>query len=83
LPALLDWAVGRFRPHWGSNVWRTSTGTLLGLALGRTLYIHFQRPFPMILLLQLGLVTALAVPVIVLAARRRGKGIDPKRPLDR
>ncbi|MBS1153530.1 MAG: hypothetical protein H6Q89_5228 [Myxococcaceae bacterium] len=69
-PALLDWAYGRFRPHAFSNPWRTLTGVLLGLALGRTLFIHLQRPLPLPLLLQLGLVTGVATPVILTTYRR-------------
>ncbi|MBX5481994.1 MAG: DUF2085 domain-containing protein [Myxococcaceae bacterium] len=74
LPALLDWAYGRFRPLAGSNAWRTGTGVLLGLALGRTLYVHFRSPLPLWLLVQAALVTAVAVPVIVLRLRRQGRG---------
>ena len=70
LPALLDWAHGRFRPHSFGNLWRTFTGVLLGLALGRTLFIHLQRPLPLPLLLQLGLVTGVATPVILTTYRR-------------
>jgi hypothetical protein len=70
LPALLDWAWGRFRPHAFSNTWRTLTGVLLGLALGRTLFIHLQRPLPLPLLLQMGLVTGVATPVILTTYRR-------------
>lgn len=69
-PALLDWAYGRFRPHAFSNGWRTFTGVLLGLALGRTLFIHLQRPLPLPLLLQMGLVTGVATPVILATYRR-------------
>ncbi len=70
LPALFDWAYGRFRPHAFSNLWRTFTGVLLGLSLGRSLFIHVQRPFPVVLLIQLGLVTAVATPVILATYRR-------------
>jgi uncharacterized membrane protein len=70
VPALADWVVGRFRKEWGNNLIRTGTGLLLGLALGRSLFIHLQHPFPLPLLLQGALVTAVAVPVI-LATRRR------------
>lgn len=73
LPALLDWAYGRFRPHAGSNGLRTLTGVLLGLALARTLYIHIQRPLPVWLLVQAGVVTVIALPVI-LATYKRGHG---------
>lgn len=72
-PATLDWAFGRFRPHALSNPWRTATGIALGLALGRSLFIHLQRPFPVVLLAQLALVTAVALPVI-LATYRRSRG---------
>lgn len=74
LPALYDWAYGRFRPQSGSNTWRTITGIALGLALARTLYIHIQRPLPVWLLVQVGVVTVVSVPVILATynrARRR------------
>lgn len=70
LPALFDWAYGRFRPHAGSNAIRSVTGVLLGLALARTLYIHLRSPLPLLLLVQAALVTAVALPVIVLTWRR-------------
>lgn len=67
LPALADWAYGRFRPHAGSNALRSATGVLLGLGLGRTLYVHLVRPWPAWLLWQAVLVTAVALPVILLS----------------
>ncbi|MFB1481535.1 DUF2085 domain-containing protein [Corallococcus sp. RDP092CA] len=70
LPALVDWAVGRFRPASGSNPVRTLTGVLLGVALGRSLYVHVQRPLPAVLLAQALLVTGVAVPVILATYRR-------------
>ncbi|RYZ35051.1 MAG: DUF2085 domain-containing protein [Myxococcaceae bacterium] len=70
LPALVDWAVGRFRPASGNNAVRTLTGVLLGLGLGRSLYIHVQRPLPAVLLAQALLVTGVAVPVILATYRR-------------
>jgi uncharacterized membrane protein len=73
-PATMDWAVGRFFPRAFSNPWRTLTGVLLGLALGRSLFIHVQRPFPPVLLAQSALVTAVAVPVILATYRRRRGG---------
>ncbi|MBK7858354.1 MAG: DUF2085 domain-containing protein [Archangiaceae bacterium] len=73
-PALADWAWGRFRPEGGSNGWRTLTGIALGVALGRTLFVHVQRPLPPALLAQLGLVTAVAGPVILATYRRRRGG---------
>jgi uncharacterized membrane protein len=63
LPAMIDWMLGQFWPHAFSNAWRTFTGGLLGLALGRMLYIHMREPFPMGLCWQLlaGLVAVLLV----------------------
>lgn len=66
VPALLDWAVGRFRPASGSNAVRSLTGVLLGVALGRSLFVHVQRPLPPMLLAQAALVTAVALPVILM-----------------
>ncbi|MCP3098579.1 DUF2085 domain-containing protein [Myxococcus sp. K15C18031901] len=74
LPALVDWAVGRFRPVSGSNAVRTATGVLLGLALGRSLHVHLQRPLPVVLLAQAGLVTAVALPVILATYQRPRPG---------
>lgn len=71
VPAVADWAYGRFRPERGSNLVRTLTGVALGLALGRTLFVHVQRPFPPALLAQAALVTAVAGPVILATYRRR------------
>ena len=69
-PALLDWCAGRLRPEGGHNAVRLLTGVLLGVALGRSLHVHLQRPLPPVLLAQGALVTALAGPVIVLALWR-------------
>ncbi|RKH34166.1 DUF2085 domain-containing protein [Corallococcus sicarius] len=70
LPALVDWAVGRFRPASGHNAVRMLTGVLLGAGLGRSLYVHVQRPLPVVLLAQALLVTGVAVPVILATYRR-------------
>jgi uncharacterized membrane protein len=71
LPATADWAWGRFEPHRFSNLWRTGTGILLGLGLGRSLFIHLQRPLPVALLAQGLVVTAIALPVILTAYRQK------------
>jgi len=65
LPAVVDWMWGQFRPHAFSNVWRSFTGGLLGVALGRTLYIHMREPFPVGLLWQL-LASLVAVVLVLL-----------------
>jgi uncharacterized membrane protein len=72
LPALLDWAYGRFRTHAFGNLWRLSTGVLLGVALSRSLYVHLQRPLPAPLLVQGALVTAVVLAVILAICARRG-----------
>jgi len=69
LPALVDWAVGRFRPASGSNAVRTLTGVLLGVALGRSLSVHVQKPLPPVLLWQGALVLLVALPVLALTWR--------------
>jgi uncharacterized membrane protein len=74
LPGLVDWAIGRFWPSTGSNPVRTITGIMLGLAFGRSLFIHLQRPLPAVLLAQLALVTAVALPVILATYRRSRPG---------
>lgn len=74
LPALVDWALGRFRPSGGSNAVRTLTGVLLGAALGRSLQVHFEQPLPAVLLAQAALVTAVAIPVILATYRRPRPG---------
>lgn len=68
LPALVDWAVGRFRPARGSNAVRTLTGVLLGVALGRSLFIHLQRPLPAVLVWQAALVAVVALPVLLVTS---------------
>jgi uncharacterized membrane protein len=74
LPALADWAVGRFRPASGSNAVRTLTGVLLGVALGRSLFVHVQRPLPRVLLWQAALVMVVALPVLAASWRRDKAG---------
>lgn len=69
LPALVDWAVGRFRPASGSNAVRTLTGVLLGVALGRSLFVHLQKPLPPMLVWQAALVLLVALPVLLVSSR--------------
>ena len=44
LPALFDWALGRFAPQSGSNPRRIVSGVLLAAALARSLWLHFMAP---------------------------------------
>ena len=69
LPALVDWAVGRFRPAAGSNAVRTLTGVLLGVALGRSLFVHVQKPLPAVLVWQAAVVAVVALPVLLASSR--------------
>ncbi len=71
LPAVLDWARGQFRPHSGSNRTRLLTGLLLGLAIGRAVFLHMLEPFglPMV-----GLLCEAAAAVLVIIALRLRKG---------
>lgn len=70
LPATIDWALGRFRPGRFSNVWRTFTGVLLGIALGRSLFVHFLTPWPGVLLAQAAVVLLVAFPVFFATYRQ-------------
>jgi uncharacterized membrane protein len=72
-PATVDWLAGRWNPRSGGNPWRTVTGVLLGLSLGRTLYVHFRQPFPPVLVAQIILVTAAFLTAIVLHLARRSR----------
>jgi hypothetical protein len=74
LPATVDWAIGRFHPHRFANWWRTLTGLFLGLGLGRSLFIHLQRPMPVVLVAQALVVTLIALPVILTSYRRKHRG---------
>lgn len=44
LPAVVDWARGRFDPATGTNAVRTVTGALIGIALARSLYLNMREP---------------------------------------
>jgi uncharacterized membrane protein len=44
IPALVDWAFGQLTRWRGHNLIRLGSGALLGVALGRALYIHMRHP---------------------------------------
>lgn len=64
-PALLDWGTGRLGRA-GSHAGRLITGVLLGVALGRSLYLHFLDPPGEVLGVQVALLLfgALAFEVV-------------------
>jgi uncharacterized membrane protein len=76
LPALVDWARGRFQPRSGSNALRFVTGLLLAPALARTLYLHLRSPFHALAVAQLSGMALVAVVVEILARRRRQRAAD-------
>ena len=48
MPALIDWSIAVLIQNKGLNSIRTSTGFLLGLSLGRLIYLHIIHPFNLI-----------------------------------
>ena len=70
LPALTDWARGRFALP-GSNSVRLITGVFLGLSLGRSLWLYFANPSFVLFWIQMGLFLFVAIAVEVLAWQRR------------
>lgn len=83
MPGLVDWAYGQLHPQASTNLVRTLTGALLGLSLGRSLYVHIQAPWPLALVIQLSVVTAVAAPVLFLVYRRTRSAVDPRDGLGR
>ncbi|MBK8480889.1 MAG: DUF2085 domain-containing protein [Proteobacteria bacterium] len=69
-PALLDWGSARLggRSGRGRRLW---TGGLLGLALGRTLFLHWRDPPGELLAIQLALLLTGGATVERLRRRRR------------
>jgi hypothetical protein len=83
LPALVDWARGRLDPSTGTNASRVVTGVLLGVALGRTLYVHLRQPFHPLAVAQFGgliAVFALVEAVAYLRRRRSDRNQGPHVP---
>jgi hypothetical protein len=71
LPALMDWGLARLGRSPGSNLRRTLTGLLLGLALGRVAGIHGLRPFHPLAVAYLAVLGACVVGVELVARLRR------------
>ena len=53
-PALLDWGLSRLRAR-GRNRYRLISGALLGVALGRSLWLYFRDPLSEIFWTQIAL----------------------------
>jgi uncharacterized membrane protein len=77
LPAMVDWARGRFDPTTGTTLTRMGSGLLLGIGLGRTLYLHMRRPGFALTMAQLGVLLAIFLVVEILVRIRRARS-DPK-----
>ncbi len=73
LPALADWARGRFDPSSGTNPVRTLTGVLLGIALARTVYLNMVAPANWLSVAHFAALAVAAVVVEVLARPHRLK----------
>lgn len=67
IPAVFDWARGRFNPASGTNLVRLVTGVMLGVALGRTLYLHLRQPLHPLAMKQLFAIAVVAAVVELLA----------------
>ena len=81
VPALVDWARGKLDPATGSNASRLGTGALLGLSLGRTIFLHLRRPGFALTMAQLAALAAVFLGVELLA-RLRKRATDRKPPPD-
>jgi uncharacterized membrane protein len=58
VPALLDWGLSWLGRHRGTNLVRVGSGILLGLALGRGLWLYLRDPRSEVFWVQLGLLAA-------------------------
>lgn len=75
LPALWDWAAYRLDGDPGTNLRRTWSGALLGLALGRSAGLHGMSPFHLLAWGHIGILFFVVLGVEVVArlqAARRG-----------
>ena len=82
LPALVDWARGRFDPLTGTNPSRLATGALLAVGLSRTLYLHLREPFHLLAVAQLGGILLAAALVEAAVRSRQASPVDPNAPPD-
>ncbi len=74
LPALLDWGAGALEPHSGSNFRRLLTGALLGVALGRSLWLNARDPYCEVLWIQLFLLGSGALAFLLVRRLRPEDG---------
>jgi hypothetical protein len=78
-PGLISWARGQFQPWAGSNPARTLSGALMGVGLGRTLYLHCLSPWPVSLTVQGAVIAGVAIPALLLRKKVRAL-LDPPEP---
>ncbi len=84
VPALFDWARGRFDPHSGSNALRIATGLFLACALSRTIWFHMRQPFHLLACAHLAWLLLSALLIEFAAARHRQRALaDAVRPEER
>ena len=70
LPALLDWGSSWLDRTRGNNLIRVITGCLLGVSLGRSLWVYFRDPLYEVLWIQVGLLALGALIFELLRLRR-------------
>ena len=61
IPALVDWGLARLGRRTGSNPGRTITGAVLGLSLGRSIYLNMIRPARALVVWHFGMLVAVVV----------------------
>jgi uncharacterized membrane protein len=70
LPALVDWAYSRLTGKPGYNWLRTVVGVFLGIGLARMVQINMLSPAHPLVLVQLGMLSGVALSVELLARLR-------------
>ncbi len=80
LPVLVDWARGRLDSATGTNASRLVTGMLLGIGLGRTLYLHLREPGHPLAMAHFGAMAAVFLVVEAVVRLRRGRADRKQAP---
>ena len=74
IPGLLDWGEGVLDPRSGNNPRRLITGAMLGVALGRSLWLHARDPLGELLWIQLFLLGAAGLAFLIVSHLRPEDG---------